>query len=94
MSEPTVRLDSLPEAVVALLRAVHEALDIPLPGLTDADERAYARLSEYRLRDTRVILAGVLDEGHEVSGAAEALRTWTEQTPVTHTPWTDGGGAA
>ncbi|MFD8396462.1 hypothetical protein ACFV2N_46655 [Streptomyces sp. NPDC059680] len=51
------RVDSLPEPVLALLRAVHDALDIPLPGLTDADERAYARLLELRAMHARVTLA-------------------------------------
>jgi hypothetical protein len=87
------RVGSFPEPVVALLRAVHDALDLPLPGLTDADERAYARLLAQRARDARVILAGVLDDGHEAGGAAVSLRAWMDREPVTYTPWIKDGGA-
>ncbi|GAA2218786.1 hypothetical protein [Streptomyces indiaensis] len=87
------RVDSLPGPVVALLRAVHDTLDLPLPGLTDADERAYARLVVHRARDARVILAGVLDDGHEAGRAALSLRAWVDREPVTYTPWTDERGA-
>ncbi|MFF2805766.1 hypothetical protein ACFVT2_01045 [Streptomyces sp. NPDC058000] len=94
MTEPTVYLDSLPEAAVALLRAVHDALDIPLSGTADADGRAYARLLQHRALDARVILAGVLHDDHNVGRAAEQLREWTADQPVTYTPWTADGGAA
>ncbi|MFY1677780.1 hypothetical protein [Streptomyces sp. WMMC905] len=95
MSTPTpVRLASLPEAAVELLRAVHDALDIPLPGLTDKDEHAHTRLLETRAREARVTLATVLDQGHEVGPAARTLRVWTAQCPVAYTPWIDDGGAA
>ncbi|MFI1203814.1 hypothetical protein ACH4VR_31010 [Streptomyces sp. NPDC020883] len=94
MTEPSVYLDSLPDAVAALLRAVHEALDIPLPDVTDADERAYATLLQGRSISARVILAGVLQDGHNVGRAAESLRLWTAERPVTYTPWTDDGGAS
>jgi hypothetical protein len=87
------RVESFPEPVVALLRAVRDALDLPLPGLTDADERAYARLLAQRARDARVILAGVLDDGHEAGGAAVSLRAWMDREPVTYTPWIEDGGA-
>jgi hypothetical protein len=89
----SLRVDSFPGPVVALLRAVHDALDLALPGLTDADERAYARLLAQRARDARVILAGVLDDGHEAGGAAVSLRAWMDREPATYTPWTKGGGA-
>ncbi|MEK2475687.1 hypothetical protein [Streptomyces noursei] len=94
MTEPAVYLDSLPEAAVALLRAVQQALDIPLPDMTDEDERAYATLLQRRSVDARVILAGVLHDGHNVGRAAESLRAWTAERPVTYTPWSDDGGAA
>ncbi|MEU5302738.1 hypothetical protein ACH4YO_18630 [Streptomyces noursei] len=94
MTEPAVYLDSLPEAVVALLRAVHEALDIPLPAVTKADDRAYAGLLQGRSIDARVILAGVLHDGHNVGRAAESLRAWAAERPVTYTPWSGDGGAS
>ncbi|MFF3872548.1 hypothetical protein [Streptomyces sp. NPDC001978] len=93
MSEPTVpeRVD-IPDTAVALLRAVHDALDIPLPGLTDADERAHATLLTRRAARARVILACVLSDGHQAGESAETLRAWTAEDPVTYTPWTDDGG--
>ncbi|WEB41363.1 hypothetical protein MOV08_20190 [Streptomyces yunnanensis] len=94
MSDTTVRLDSLPEAAVALLRAVYDALDIPLPDTTAADQRAYDTLLHRRSVDARVILDGVLHEDHMVGLAAEVLREWTARRPVTYTPWTDDGGAS
>jgi hypothetical protein len=87
------RVDAFPESAVELLRAVYDALDVPLPGLTDEDERAYASLVARRVRDARVVLACVLNDGHKAGAAAESLRAWTAQEPVTYTPWTDGGGA-
>ncbi|MET8805546.1 hypothetical protein [Streptomyces sp. NPDC004546] len=84
-------VDSLPEPVTALLRAVHDALDIPLPGLTDADEHAYATLLARRAMEARVTLAGILQDGHEMGRCAATLRAWTIQAPVTYTPWTNDG---
>jgi hypothetical protein len=94
MSEQTVRVDTLPEPVVTLLRAVRDALDIPMPGLTDADERTHAALLQRRCGDALAILDCVVDEGHDVAGAAETLRRWTAERLVTYTPWTDDGSAA
>ncbi|MGW2832080.1 hypothetical protein [Streptomyces sp. NPDC001286] len=94
MNEPTVRLDSLPVSAVALLRAVHDALALPLPGLSDEDECAYAKLLESRAQEARIILACVLNSGHEMGPAAASLREWTAREPVTYTPWTGDGGAA
>ncbi|MEU5078130.1 MULTISPECIES: hypothetical protein [Streptomyces] len=93
MSEPYVRADSLPAPAVALLRAVHGALELPLPGLTDADERAYHVLMHDRASQARIILECVLIDGHELGPAAERLNTWTAELPVNYTPWTDGRGA-
>ncbi|GAQ58751.1 hypothetical protein [Streptomyces acidiscabies] len=94
MSGTDVRLASLPGPVGVLLRAVHDALDIPLPGLTDADERAHAALLQQRSISARVILACVLEDGHNVGTSAEALRARTADMPVTYTPWQCDGGAA
>ncbi|MFF4300491.1 hypothetical protein [Streptomyces sp. NPDC001601] len=93
MSEHTVRVDSLPEEIVTLLRAVHDALDIPSPGLTEEDERAHALLLEQRVTDARIVLACLLHKGHEVGPAAESLRAWTAERPVTYAPWAGGGVA-
>ncbi|MFI0736840.1 hypothetical protein ACH4PU_01845 [Streptomyces sp. NPDC021100] len=93
MNEPTVNLCDLPEAAVALLRAVHDALDIPLPGLSDEDERAYHLLLQHRTSDVRVIVADVLGMGHDIGHSAQTLSAWTSQEPVTYTAWDGGGGA-
>lgn len=84
------RADAWPDPVVALLRAVHDALDIPLPGLTDEDERAYAKLLDRRTAEARIILACVLNAGHGAGGATASLRA---RHPVTYIPWTGDGGA-
>ncbi|MFF5535567.1 hypothetical protein ACFY71_24315 [Streptomyces cinerochromogenes] len=94
MSEPSVRIASLPESAAALLRAIHDALDLPLPGLTDADERAYHLLLHDRVSQARIILECVLTEGHDFGPAAERLTAWTAGEPVTYTPWIDKGDAA
>ncbi|MEU2436593.1 hypothetical protein ABZ595_10365 [Streptomyces rubradiris] len=93
MSEPPVRADSLPAPAVALLRAVRDALALPLPGLTDTDERAYHVLMHDRASQARIILECVLTDGHDLGPAAERLNTWTAEAPVTYTPWTDDRGA-
>ncbi|MCL3998014.1 hypothetical protein [Streptomyces lavenduligriseus] len=94
MNEPSVRANSLPAPAVALLRALHDALRLPLPGLTDADERAYHVLLHDRASRARIILECVLIDGHELGPAAERLNTWTAELPVTYTPWTDDRGSA
>ncbi|MFG2634349.1 hypothetical protein ACGFX8_10445 [Streptomyces sp. NPDC048362] len=86
------QVDTLPEPVVALLRAVHDALDIPLPGATDADERAYDRLLDRRAMHARVTLACILQDGHGVGRSAAVLRDLTSREPVTYTPWIAAGG--
>ncbi|MEU0041055.1 hypothetical protein [Streptomyces sp. NPDC006333] len=94
MSERTVRVDALPESVVALLHAVYDALDIPLPGLTDADEREHAALLQRRCGNSLTILGCVLDDKHDIAPAAATLRRWTAEQPVTYTPWAGDGSAA
>ncbi|WP_030750439.1 hypothetical protein [Streptomyces sp. NRRL S-31] len=93
MSEPIVRIDSLPAPVAELLRAVRDSLDLPLPGLTDADERAYHVLLHYRASHARIVLEGVLSDRHDLGPAAARLTEWTAGEPVTYTPWIDGRGA-
>lgn len=78
--------NDLPEPVAELLRAVVEALDLPLPGIEPADERAHQRLLADRARHARITLAGVL-RGHDPAGAAAWLRGVTAATPVTYRAW-------
>ena len=80
-------------AVLVLLRAVHDALDLPLPDITEWDEQTHARLLTSRAADARRALAGVLEQGHGMEMTARLLGRWTADQPVTYTPWTDGGTA-
>lgn len=82
------------DAVTALLRAVHDALDLPLPDLTGEDRREHARVLISRAADARIILAGVLEQDHDMASAAEMLRRWIADEQVTYTPWEDNGGPA
>ncbi|MEU5272783.1 hypothetical protein AB0G77_30485 [Streptomyces hygroscopicus] len=93
MSEPTTpkRAPAGTDAVMALLRAVHDALDLPLPGLADQDEREHYYLLTDRAAAARVVLAGVLERDHAVESAAAYLRDRTDGAPVTYTPWQDKG---
>ncbi|MBW8088588.1 hypothetical protein IGW14_11240 [Streptomyces hygroscopicus subsp. hygroscopicus] len=94
MSEPTTpkAAPAGTDAVMALLRAVHDALDLPLPGLSDQDEREHYYLLTDRAAAARVVLAGVLERDHAFESAAAYLRGRTEGAPVTYTPWQDKGG--
>ncbi|MFK0290092.1 hypothetical protein ACIQU6_06360 [Streptomyces sp. NPDC090442] len=94
MSEPAVHIDSLPDAVAALLRAIHDAVDIPLPDVTDVDEHAHAKVLQSRSAGVRIALAGVLFDDHEVGCAAEWLCGRTAREPVDYTPWPDDGGTS
>ncbi|MER7787933.1 hypothetical protein [Streptomyces sp. NPDC097640] len=96
MSEPITPKTAPAEtdAVTALLRAVHHALDLPLPDITDEDEREHRALLISRATDARVVLAGVLEQDHDVARAAERLRWWIADDPVTYTPWKDKGAPA
>ncbi|GAA1288185.1 hypothetical protein [Streptomyces javensis] len=93
MSEPNTLEAGRAEtdAVMALLRAVHDALDLPLPGLADQDERDYHRLLTDRAAVARIVLAGVLEHDHALESATAYLRGRTDTAPVTYTPWEDKG---
>ncbi|MFD7499958.1 hypothetical protein [Streptomyces sp. NPDC059850] len=95
MSEPTTPKAAPAEAdaMTALLRAVHDALDLPLPGLTEEDEQEHARLLPLRASRARIVLAGVLERGLRMETAAEMLSQWTAAWPVTYTPWNSKGDA-
>jgi hypothetical protein len=84
-------------AVADLLAAVVEALDLPLPSLDDADERAYYGLLERRTAAVRVALAVKLQYlGDDVSDTTNAIRRRTAEEPITYTPFdfeTTGGAS-
>ena len=85
----------LAPAVVDLLTAVEEALDLPLPSLDDRDERAYHRLLERRTTVVRIALASLLESAdHGICGDAAWIRAAVEETPLTYAvfePVPDGG---
>ncbi|MCQ6245255.1 hypothetical protein [Streptomyces malaysiensis] len=92
MSEPITPGAAPAEgAVTSLLRAVHDALDLPLPDITDEAEREHRALLISRTAHARIILAGVLEQDHDIARAAEHLDRWIADEPVTYTPWEDKG---
>ncbi|MGW5394741.1 hypothetical protein [Streptomyces sp. NPDC003952] len=80
-------------AVADLLRAIVEALDVPLPSVADADERVYHRLLERRTSDVRIVLDVMLRMGGDPWENASDIRRRTAEEPVTYTPFVfkDGG---
>lgn len=81
----------LPTEVRDLLAAVVEALDVPLPDITDAAERQHYRLVQRRAADVHVTLAVLLESGAtDLTHDAQVIRTRTAETPVTYPVW-DGG---
>jgi hypothetical protein len=76
--------EPLTDDMRALLAAVHDALDVPLPALTDADERAYLRILRERTAVARIAIGGILHDG-SYFGAADYLTGRTAQVPITYT---------
>ncbi|MFP8885028.1 hypothetical protein [Streptomyces mangrovi] len=74
-----------------LLAAVLEAIDLPMPDITEADERRAAVVQRDRTRVAAVVTRGVLECGHDPGHAAEYLRRRTTETPADYRPWQGGG---
>ncbi|MDX3536971.1 hypothetical protein PV721_21860 [Streptomyces sp. MB09-01] len=70
-----------------LLDAIVEALDLPLPSIEEADERAYYRLLERRALAVRIILQINRTVTRDPCVAVEAIRTRTAEEPITYTPF-------
>ncbi|MFJ5036136.1 hypothetical protein ACIQB5_51230, partial [Streptomyces sp. NPDC088560] len=87
--------EGLAPAVLDLLTAVVEALDLPLPSIDDRDERVHYRLLERRTTAVRIALASLLDSAdHGILNDAAWIRAAVEETPVTYAvfePAPDGG---
>ncbi|MFD4144250.1 hypothetical protein [Streptomyces sp. NPDC058572] len=84
-------------AVADLLAAIVEALDVPLPSIDAADERAYHRLLERRTSDVRIALEVKLHYlGNDVRDTTDAIRRRTAAAPITYTPFDveESGGAS
>ncbi|MGW7108802.1 hypothetical protein ACWGHU_21855 [Streptomyces xanthophaeus] len=76
-------------AQVDLLAAIVQALDLPLPSITEADERLYYRLLERRALAVRIIIESNRAVSRDPRLAADAIRTRTAEEPVTYTPYED-----
>lgn len=83
LPEPT--LDS---AVRALLAAIVDALTVPHGDQADDDLAEYALLRR-RTDEARIIAASVLPDmdARYIADAAEQLRGWTAEGPVTYRTW-------
>lgn len=81
-----------PLDVAALLRAVHDALDIPLSHWDDKSRRGHYNLLIERAGVARIVLSGVLDDvlsgvlddGHGMGAAIDYLNERVAETPVTY----------
>ncbi|MEU9082483.1 hypothetical protein [Streptomyces sp. NPDC048357] len=81
-------------AHAALLEAIVEALNLPLPSIAEADERLYYGLLERRALAMRITLQANRTVSRDPQLAAAAIRTRTAEEPVTYTPYEfdkDGG---
>ncbi|MFE3903222.1 hypothetical protein ACFXPY_23640 [Streptomyces sp. NPDC059153] len=79
----------LDEAVRDLLAAVVAALDLPLPAVDEAAERAHHRLLELRALDVRVVLDVLTRSRHPqaVAESAADIRYRTAGWPVDYAPF-------
>ncbi|MEV6687619.1 hypothetical protein AB0N28_20125 [Streptomyces sp. NPDC051130] len=76
-------------AHVDLLEAIVAALNLPLPSITEADERLYYRLLERRALAVRIVIESNRAVSRDPRLAAAAIRTRTTEEPVTYTLWDD-----
>ncbi|MFF1557049.1 hypothetical protein [Streptomyces sp. NPDC058279] len=76
-------------AHVDLLEAIVAALNLPLPSITEADERLYYRLLERRALAVRIVIESNRAVSRDPRLAAAAIRTRTAEEPVTYTLWED-----
>jgi hypothetical protein len=74
------------DPAMTLMGAVLDAIDLPLPGLGDADERAHRRLLRARVGSAIAALSASVDQGLAVDPAY--LREMTDRYPVTYAVWT------
>jgi hypothetical protein len=87
-AEPSATADTLPQAVAELIGAIAAALDVPLADQPGDDPNASA-LMRQRANEARIIAASVLRDlnPRNIEGAAEQLRGWTAEAPVTYRSW-------
>ncbi|WP_326742244.1 hypothetical protein [Streptomyces sp. NBC_01768] len=79
----------LDEAVTDLLVAVVAALDLPLPAVDAAAERAHSRLLDLRAMDVRIVLDVLSRSRHPgaVAESAAEIRRRTTREPVDYAPF-------
>lgn len=79
---------TLSSSVLDLLAAIRDAVDVPLPGTGDADERAWHRLMYQRLTDLHTSLDVALDakwaDTTDPADEAAHIRRRTAAAPVTY----------
>ncbi|MFF5975726.1 hypothetical protein ACFY7C_29880 [Streptomyces sp. NPDC012769] len=75
-------------AVMDLVAAIVEALDVPLPSLAPADEHTHYRLLDNRTAGLRATLTGVLKHPGPLDDTADIIRRQMAELPVTYTPFT------
>ncbi|MBN3928937.1 hypothetical protein IQ279_04660 [Streptomyces verrucosisporus] len=85
----------IPTPVRELLAAVLEAIDLPMPDITETDERRAAAVQRDRTRVAAIVTRGVLERGHDPGHGAAYLRRRVAEVPADYCPWTgpqQGGG--
>lgn len=79
--------------VAALLAAIKEALDVPLPAVGEENDREYVRLLERRTAAIRTVLEAI-PGGDDVSDYdVRAIRLRTEHSPITYEPFVSSSPA-
>ncbi|MDJ0461577.1 hypothetical protein [Streptomyces sp. H27-C3] len=83
-------MTALPKPVRELLQAVVDAVDLPLPDITEQDDRERTLLLDRRAAHVAIILGLVLRDGGttiaDLTADAAHLRKYTAG-PLTYTPW-------
>lgn len=74
------------QTTLDLLRAIADALNVPLPATTDRDGRLHHWLLTGRATSIHVAITAVL-EGANTEARAAVLRLRTAETPITYTTW-------
>ncbi|MET9876555.1 hypothetical protein ABZZ36_18300 [Actinacidiphila glaucinigra] len=89
-----VPASTLPPDVQALIEAIFDAVDVPLPAETAWDIAAHNQLIGARAADVRIQLGSLLRNPglFTLAEIAQHLRSWTADSPVTYQP-RDGGQA-
>lgn len=89
-------MTTIPSEVLDLLAAIRDALDVPLPGVEDRDERRFCWLMDNRRSAVYSTLNALLDypdpQIHDYD--TNYIRRRTAETPVTYTVWQDPEGGA